>query len=267
MRISKPKLSALLGLSFLQAGVAGGDMVVLEPVKDTTLYDCAGGICSNGAGNHFFVGRTGEGVAVRGLLEFDLVGRVPVGSTVLGASLSLRMSRTQNAQLTQAVRLHRVLEEWGEAGSDAPDGEGGGTTALPGDATWTFTFFLDSMWATPGGDFDPAASASTDVTGIGFYSWTSPQLAADVQLFLDRARPRSTVSSRNHGWIVIGNEAAAAKRFDTRENSPGNRPKLTIEFEPPWVPSLTPAGVALLSATLAGTASVGLRRTRSQTST
>ena len=239
------------------------DTVVLEPVKDTTLYDCPGGICSNGAGNHFFVGRTGQGVAVRGLLQFDLVNRVPVGSTVRSASLSLHMSRTQNSQFTQIVRLHPVLEEWGEAGSHAPQGEGGGATAEPGDATWTFTFAFDSMWASPGGDFDPTPSASTGVTGMGFYSWTSPQLAADVQLFLDRARTRSPVSSRNHGWIVIANELFVAKRFDTRENSPGNRPKLTIEFEPPWVPSLAPAGVALLAATLAGTAARRLSRSHS----
>jgi hypothetical protein len=165
------------------------------------------------------------------------------------------MSRTLNTQEIHTLSLHRVLEEWGEAGSAAGQGEGGGAAAQTGDATWRNTFFPNDLWASLGGDFEPVASASTDVSGIGFYSWSSPELLADVKLFHER-------SLRNHGWIVVGNEAVPrAKRFDTRENPiVGRRPQLTIEFEPLWLPALEPAGVTLLVVVLAAVAAGSLRR-------
>lgn len=62
-------------------------------------------------------------------------------------------------------------------------------------------------------------------------------MASDVQAWLDD--PNS-----NFGWIVIGDELpnqSSAKRFDSRESSDtGNRPVLTIEFEPPATPTPTP---------------------------
>jgi hypothetical protein len=85
------------------------------------------------------------------------------------------------------------------------------------------------------------------VTGLGFYTWSSAVLAADVQDFLDD-------DPGNHGWILIGNETASAKRFDSRNNPPGVRPTLEIEFEPPPVvenvPSLSSGGAMLLVALL-----------------
>jgi len=249
-------LAALWACIALQVGAARAEVVVLEPVKDNTLYESAAGVVSNGAGSHFFAGRNGQGTVVRGLLKFDLVGSVPVGATVLNATLSLTMSKTNNPA-TETVSLHRVLEEWGEGTSAGANGEGGGAPATAGDATWVHTFFFNEFWAALGGDFDPAASASTGVTGVGIYSWNSAELTADVQLFLD-------TPFRNHGWMVAGNEAANAKRFNTREN-PGvnSRPQLSIEFEPLWAPALAPPSAALLAAVLAVAAVASLRSSRS----
>ena len=124
-------------------------------------------------------------------------------------------------------------------------GEGLGAPATQDDATWIHTFFSSSVWTNAGGDFTAAPSASTTVTGVSFYSWSSAALAADVQSFLDD-------NSGNHGWILIGNETALAKRFDSRSNAPGVRPTLEIEFETPpvveKVPGLSSAGAVLLAA-------------------
>ena len=220
--------------------------VALGPVKDNTLYEQAGGILSNGAGQHFFAGKTNSGVIKRGVIAFDITGSLPAGSTVTTVSLSLFMSRTQAAN--QMIELHRLLADWGEGGSDASGEEGGGARATTGDATWLHTFFDTAMWANPGGDFSATVSASAAVGGVGSYTWSSPQMAADVQAWLDE--PAS-----NFGWLLLGNETEnrTAKRFDSRENAVAeNRPRLDVVYAPQAPPTPTPAPTA--TPTLAPTA-------------
>jgi hypothetical protein len=243
-----------LGAQLAAAAPASAGSVVLEPAKDNTLYEDVAGSLSNGAGDHLFAGRNGLGQVVRGLLEFDVAGNVPAGATITSATLTLFMSRTNNP-VVETVSLRRASNEWGEGASDAPMGEGGGTLALAGDATWIHTFFNTGFWLAAGGDFSPASSASAGVGAIGSYSWTSPQLVADVQDFLDQP-------ADDHGWVVIGNEAALAKRFDSRTNPvPSQRPQLTIEFtEAPPVPALGAEGIALLAALLLAASVWRLRR-------
>ncbi|MCZ6569686.1 MAG: DNRLRE domain-containing protein [Deltaproteobacteria bacterium] len=228
--------------TLLVAGAVVADTLVLTPTKDNTLYEDALGTLSNGAGDHLFAGRTGMLRVVRGLLEFGVAEDVPAGSTILSATLTLNMSMTNNLA-GETVSLHRVDQEWGEGTSHAPMGEGLGAPATLDDATWIHTFFSSSVWTNAGGDFTAAPSASTTVTGVSFYSWSSAALAADVQSFLDD-------NSGNHGWILIGNETALAKRFDSRNNSPGVRPALEIEFEPPPenLPGLSSNGAVVLVA-------------------
>jgi hypothetical protein len=123
--------------------------------------------------------------------------------------------------------LHRVTNSWGEGGSHAGGEEGGGITAQTGDATWAFRFFNTQRWTTPGGDFVAAPSATTNVSTVGFYSWSSPQLIADVQQWVDSP-------SQNFGWLIRGAESSSgsAKRFDSRQNgTPANRPVLEITYE------------------------------------
>ena len=66
-------------------------------------------------------------------------------------------------------------------------------------------------------------SGSQSVGLAGQYTWSSPQMVADVQSWLDN--PAS-----NFGWLVLGDESAAAtaKRFDTRESA--TPPVLTIQY-------------------------------------
>jgi len=196
--------------------------VTLIPAQDNTLYESDLGTISNGAGQYLFAGNTNNGDVRRAVLAFDL-GGLPPGATVLTATLALTMSRTTAGDT--AVRLHALDADWGEGASDALGEEGAGALAQPGDATWRYTFFDTDQWAVPGGDFAVVPSATTTVGGNGVYTWAAPALTTDVAGWL--AAPAA-----NHGWILIGDETAAgtAKRFDSRESAPANRPRLTITY-------------------------------------
>lgn len=212
--------------------------VDLEPVKDNTLYESELGTVSNGKGQFLFAGNTGNGDARRALLAFDVAGNIPASATILSATLTLNMSRSMAAE--SPVAIHAVAKDWGEGESDAVGEEGAGATATSGDATWLHTFFDTATWTQPGGDYNPTATATTAVSGVGSYSWQSPALVADVEGWL--AAPET-----NFGWIVIGNESAAtsAKRFDSREAANAeNRPRLTITYEADVTQVFLPMAIA-----------------------
>jgi hypothetical protein len=205
--------------------LASAASISINPSKDNTLYQYvpADGDRSNGAGFHFFAGENGMGEIRRGVLAFDVAGRIPAGSTITAVSLSMNMSMTPAGART--VELHKLLADWGEGTSHAPSGEGDGAPATPNDATWRHRFFDTIFWTTQGGDFSATVSASQSVGPVGQYTWSSAQMVADVQAWLDN--PAS-----NFGWLVLGDESAVAtaKRFDTRESA--SPPVLTIEFIP-----------------------------------
>ena len=227
--------SIVLGL-MLQSAV--GAVRSLTPSKDNTLYESALGSLSNGAGQHLFAGRTevlAGALIRRGLIAFDVAGEIPAGSTILSASLTLNMSRTNLAAGPRTVSLYRVLADWGEGTSDPfGGGEGGGAPSTPGDATWIHRFFDFNFWLSSGGDFLFAPSASSVVGGVGFYTWgPTPSLRADVQGWLD-------TPASNFGWILIGDESTfpTTKRFDSKDNPiPTLRPVLVVQFSVPGVPA------------------------------
>ena len=222
---SKTLLTTALALAigYTCTALAIANIINIMPSKDNTLYeyDPAEGDHSNGAGFHFFAGENGMGELRRGVLAFDVAGSIPPGSTITAVSLSMNMSMTPAGAVT--VELHKLLADWGEGTSHAPMGEGDGAPATPNDATWRHRFFDSVFWTTQGGDFSPTVSASQSVGGTGQYTWSSAQMVADVQSWLDN--PAS-----NFGWLVLGDETgiATAKRFDTRESA--SPPMLTIEF-------------------------------------
>src|SRR5204863_476390 len=84
-------------------------------------------------------------------------------------------------------------------------------------------FFNTTFWTTEGGDFSPTVSASQSIGSIGSYAWSSAQMVADVQSWLDN-------QASNFGWLVLGDESTSttARRFDTRESA--SPPVLTIEY-------------------------------------
>lgn len=235
---------SVLALSFVPSTVRA-EVVTIGPARDTTIYS-SGSNLSNGSGEHLFAGVSLHTSAIRrGLLSFDVAGALPVGAVITSVELRLSMSMTSAAPVV--VGLHRALAEWGEAGSDAPGGEGGGAAAAPGDSTWTHRFFPAVPWATPGGEFVLPASASRVVDQAGTYTWTStPALVADVQTWLD-------VPASSFGWFLVsGDEVSqpSAKRFDSRENAnPTVRPRLTITFTAPACGTVTNYCLALPNST------------------
>ncbi len=216
---------------------AAADTALFPAARDNTIYSESYDL-SNGAGEHFFAGRTLMGNFRRGLIAFGVASGVPAGSTITDVTLQLHMSRTMAGN--EMVSLYRVLTDWGEGTAEAPGEEGGGAAATDDDATWIYTFYetIDPpaapAWTTAGGDYALAASATGSVGNIEFYTWGSTgQMVADVQLWLDD--PAS-----DFGWIVMGNEAQqpTTKRFDTHENVEATfQPVLTVTYEPPPCPA------------------------------
>ena len=200
----------------------------LAAKKDNTLYEDAAGTLSNGAGEYFFVGKTNQtqNQIRRGLIAFDLAGKIPANAVIDSVKLRLVMAQ-QTIAGPQPVQLLRLVADWGEGTSNASGNEGGGATSTTNDATWIHRFFNTSLWASPGGSFATTVSASQTVAGDGIYFWGStPQMVADVQFWL--ATP-----ANNFGWLLRGNETTfpTAKRFATRENvTPANRPVLTVFY-------------------------------------
>src|SRR5213080_1158581 len=255
-------LAAALG--GLVASSASAAMISISPSKDNTLYEYnpSEGDLSNALGNHFFTGTTVFGEIRRGVLAFDIAGNIPTGSTITAASLSMNMSRTIDGT-ARTTELHKLLADWGEGTSHAPGEEGSGAPATPNDATWRHRFFDTIFWTTQGGDFSPTVSASQSVSLVGQYVWSSAQMIADVQSWLDN--PPS-----NFGWLVLGDESTSptAKRFDTRESA--SPPVLTIVYTAPTPspsPTVSPTATATATPTATATATASATATATPTAT
>lgn len=222
MNYSFRPFTATLSLFALTISLSAqpAETVTLEPARDTTLFSEAND--SNGQGSYLFAGQNNQGQDRRALLAFDL-SALPDGALVQEASLTLNMNKTIAGE--HSIELYRLTSNWGEGASDAPNNEGRGTAAEPGDASWQHTFFPDGTWNTPGGDFVDVASAGQMVSGTGPYTWTGSRLVEDVQGWIDDP-------GTSFGWILVGNETTtSAKRFDSRHASDASaRPKLSITY-------------------------------------
>src|SRR5688572_18940274 len=234
MRKPLSALVAILLLSLPAAGRARAEVVTIVAGKDNTLFESATGHLSSGAGNSLFAGRTlqAEGQALRrALLWFDVAGFVPAAATIDSADLTLTQTRGGSRD---TVRIHRVLASWGEGTSNSGDA-GTGAPATVGDATWLHRSWPDVPWTTPGGDFEPAATAGAVLASISPYRplvfRSTPALTALVQAWL-------TAPDTNHGVTLRINEALAssAMRFWSREyglDLVGDRPLLRVVYSVP----------------------------------
>ena len=226
MKASKTLLTLVLAaaLTGIASDLASAATISIMPSKDNTLYefDPDDGDHSNGAGFHFFAGETAMSELRRGVLAFDIAGSIPHGSIITSVTLSMNMSRTIS-ETPRIVELHKLLADWGEGTSHAPGEEGDGAPATTNDATWRHRFFDTIFWAMEGGDFSATVTASQSVGPVGPYTWSSAQMVADVQSWVNNP-------AGNFGWLVLGDESAAGttKRFDTRESA--SPPVLTIEY-------------------------------------
>ena len=204
----------------------GAVRVDLAASQDATLYEDDQGLIASGAGEHLFVGLTNQPGIRRSLIAFDL-SAVPTDARIHSVELTLTLSRTGLPLFANPIALHRATASWGEGATDPTLNEGSGEDALPGDATWVHRTFDDQPWATPGGDFAPDASATTEVGRLGPYTWgPTDAMVADVQAWLDD--PGS-----NRGWALVGDEVTrrGVKRFDSRQRADETkRPVLLVVY-------------------------------------
>ena len=213
-------------LAALSGSVASAGSVTLTSVADNTLYQSDLGNISNGAGTAMFAGTSASLASNirRAVLRFDVAAGVPAGATITSASLVLNENGSNFDEYV--CKVYRVLASWGEGASVATGGQGGGTLAQTGDATWFRRFFPATNWTNAGGDFSTTESASLAIGAGAAFTWTSAQLASDVQDMLNNP-------ATNFGWLIQGEETSSktAKRFATREDAtPDLRPALIIEF-------------------------------------
>jgi hypothetical protein len=255
-------LAVAAALGALAGSLASAGTININPSKDNTLYeyDPVDGDHSNALGFHFFAGETGMNELRRGVLAFDISNNLPFGAVITAASLSVNMSRTPT-NTAYVMELHKLLADWGEGTSIAPGEEGDGAPATPNDATWRHRFFDTIFWSAQGGDFSATVSASQLVGPLGQYTWSSAQMVADVQGWLDNP-------ANNFGWLMLGDESVflTAKRFDTRESA--NPPVLAITYiggTP--TPTVTPPATATPTATSTGTPSATPTATATATAT
>ncbi|HET9299167.1 MAG TPA: DNRLRE domain-containing protein [Candidatus Polarisedimenticolaceae bacterium] len=202
--------------------------VTIAPSRDTSLFQYDGTYgCGDGP---LFAGQTGAFGIRRALVRFDVAAAVPAGSTIQSVSLEFYVAQSGPlATITDLGTLHRILSNWGEGASVCFLGDG--VPAETGDATWTYSFYNSSFWATAGGDFAALASASTamPVDGSGKFDSTAA-MVADVQGWLD-------TPATNDGWILRVNEvpARSARKILSREEQDevNSGPMLNIVFAPP----------------------------------
>ena len=201
---------------FLEAELATS-VADLTPVRDASIFEDQQQ--SSISVGRVFVGRTNNGSIRRGLVAFDL-SEIPADATV--ASVTLTMSVDRNQQNGVAIDLHRLEADWGEGSASSSSGRP--SAATDGDPTWIHRFFSTELWATPGGDFVEAASATANAAST--ISWSSEGMRDDVQGWVDN--PES-----NFGWIMIGDEglAQSVQAFVSREaTNSSDVPRLTVVF-------------------------------------
>lgn len=256
------RFAPLLPSALALLSPASGDEIVVGADLDNTLYESMDGTLSNGAGEYLFAGTTDSGQVRRALVRFD-VSAVPANATVYGARIDMQVSKVPFLPPATVLDVHRVLGDWGEGASDAPLEEGGGAPSEEDDATWIHRFYPDELWAAHGGDFDPDVHATTVYSGgVGPVDWSSAELAADVQGWVDDP-------AANFGWLIKARDESDprhSKRFDSRQflGDPATRPRLTIQFVVPGgsVPALPRWGPAAVGLALVAAAGLVLRRGR-----
>jgi spore coat protein A len=213
---------------------AASATVTINPSQDNTIAD---GVDpgsaedfkdnSSGACEYVFSGTTADGFARRALLQFDVAGNVPAGSTINAVTLTLTVNRSGDNQ-DATMALHPVLVDWGEGSATCgPRGGGQGDPAGADDATWLDAEFGSTPWTSAGGDFDVPSATAVVPSGNGSQGvWSGVSMTADVQFWLD-------APGVNAGWIVVGDEvrSSTSRRFSSREGSVP--PTLQIDFDPP----------------------------------
>ncbi|BCA57085.1 hypothetical protein W02_42250 [Nitrospira sp. KM1] len=227
---------------------------------------------SIGRGPGVFAGGDSNGSPRRGLIDFNVAANIPVGAIITSAQLSLYLGAVGVSDtgtpdsVSRMVELHRLVGDWAHGptglGVVSIDGTDQGYPAVPPSPTWNERRYQQNQpWSTPGGDFKPAASATT-LVGQQLntaYTWLStPDLVADVQFMLDQP-------SLGFGWMIVNPDervSGSYRAFYTKDwTDPLMRPQLLLTYELAPVP--VPAAVWLFGSGLLAVAGI-FRRSSSR---
>ena len=159
----------------------------------------------------------------RVLFRFD-TSTIPVGATIISATLRTYVSSTGSTKATRDIWAHTLTESWGEGtGTGAPSP--GGVTSLTRDGSMP--------WTTAGGTYNPTAVAlaTEESSGIspppktftsGWLTWNLTPLA---QGWIDGV-------TANNGVILINlstrNEVIT---FESKESATSFKPQLVITYQ------------------------------------
>jgi len=205
--------------TFVLLPKAQPDSVSLIPVADTTLQEAIPD-ANYGLDDSIRAGGRQMGGIARGLMRFDIAGKIPAGATIRSASLRMTVLGTSAMGVDSTFALHRVLAQWGEG---AKVGDVAGTN----EASWSNRLGPGTPWTTAGGEFDPSPAAALPVSGNGSDVFDSAALATDVQFWL-------TNNAANFGWILRSESElipVTIRRFGSR-TAPNSEPTLVIDYVP-----------------------------------
>ena len=208
---------------------------------------------NNFGGNEFFnAGTTQNYTTNRGLLKFDVAGRLPRNAKIIAATLTVEVVGTPvDGDTPSSFGLHRMRRDWGEGNKAGhpPQQSFLGQPAAAGEATfYDRAAFTTNSWHYPGAaagvDYVAEFSSDTFVYGENFSPYlfdSTPQLVSDVQQWL---------SGPNFGWMLISLAETSnftARRFASRED-PYRAPILAIDYFVPRIDRVTvQSGVAAIT--------------------
>ena len=225
--------------------------ITLPAVQDATLF--GGGDASSNtslADPGIFVGTDGSKNPKRGLIEFNVAGNIPAGSTITSVTLQLTVGQAAGTSgnggtLSSAttISLFDESQAWGQptnvAGSTTFSGMGHGKPAATGDATWNEPFYSatsPTTWTTVGGDWTSSLTASASASSTGSpaaITWSSAAMVTDVQNWLN-------TPSTNFGWLLKNSDETDATDYlafwsaqgATADNNSALAPALSITYTP-----------------------------------
>jgi hypothetical protein len=258
--------AGMICVTAMGAAAARADVLTVGASQDAMIFATSAGVDTgkaSGKGPALFAGADGSSNKKRSLIEFN-VSAIPANATITNATVTLYLAQVAGSgggsgfSGTLTLSLYDLLQSWSEGNSGSPTsasvgGTGQGYAEQNGDSTWTDATYnsnpsLAVPWATPGGSFASTASASNTATASALntpYTWSSTQLAADVQSWVSGTTP-------NDGWELISNLETTPTSFlgfwskdgAAANNNPAIAPSLSITYT---VPAPEPTTLGLLA--------------------
>ncbi|MDF1838002.1 MAG: DNRLRE domain-containing protein [Planctomycetota bacterium] len=210
----------------LTASLSLGQTANILAQQDSSIYEDPTGMTASGVGQFGFTGTNNQGDERRYMIQFDVAGAIPAGSTITNARLELHVAQFPPSGVSANYGAHLMNVSWGEGPAN---GFGQGAPAQAGDATWIHRVFPGTNWTNAGGDFSAAASGSSAMNSVGMHSISSAGLISDVQGFLD-------TPVANFGWMILCDSGSnrTARGFAAREFSlVAQRPVLVVDYTIP----------------------------------